>query len=316
MRLRAAIEAGILVFFLATTLVVVLWYNAAAPTGAEGDGDAREHVRSGDELYAAGRAKFNAAALKYWEALRLDPGMADAHFRIAAVYYDNGWNHEPLRALEEVEKIDPQYPGLHLLLGKIHNRMGNADEAFEALQKAVAAQPEIPEAHYYLGTVYQQKAMTEEAIREYEKAVEASLRPYSPKNRVLESHLQLGRIYKGRDYERAEAEFRKALSMDPESAEVLSELRNIYRQRAEYHISQKEYDRAMERYREILKIDPNNLGNVEIYMELGSRYEHNELYDEAFEMYDAARKLDPMNFSVYTALKQIDILRSMGTIEE
>lgn len=316
MRLRAAIETGILLFFLAITLVVVLWYNAAVPAGVEGDGNAKEYVRSGDELYAAGRAKFNAAALKYWEALKLDPNSADAYFRIATVYHDNGWNHEPLRALEEVERIAPQYPGLHLLLGKIHNRMGNADEAFEALQEAVEAQPEIPEAHYYLGTVYQQRAMTEEAIREYEKAVEASLKPYSPRTRVLESHLQLGRIYKGRDYERAETEFRKALSMDPESAEVLSELRNLYRQQAEYYISQREYDRAMERYREILKIDPNNPGNVEIYMDLGSRYEHSELYDKAFEMYDAARRLDPMNFSVYRALRQIDILRSMGNIEE
>ncbi len=313
MRLRTVIEAAILAVFLITTLAAIMWYNIAVPTDAEDGGNAKEYVQSGDQLYAAGSLKFNAAAVKYWEAIKRDPNLAGARFRLAAIYFDKAWNYQPLHLLEELERTNPQYPGLYLLLGKIHDRMQNTDKAFNAFQKAVAVQPEIPEAHYYLGTTYQQKNMPEKALREYEKAIEAGLKVGSPDASVLKAHLQLGRIYKIReDYGKAEAEFKKALSVDPASIAVLSDLRGLYNRQAEHYKRQREYDRAMERYGEILKVDPDNPRNMEIYMELGGRYEGNGLYDRAAEMYEAARKLDPMNFEVFRALRQVDILRGIS----
>ena len=143
MRLRTVIEAAILAVFLITTLAAIMWYNIAVPTDAEDGGNAKEYVQSGDQLYAAGSLKFNAAAVKYWEAIKRDPNLAGARFRLAAIYFDKAWNYQPLHLLEELERTNPQYPGLYLLLGKIHDRMQNTDKAFNAFQKAVAVQPEI-----------------------------------------------------------------------------------------------------------------------------------------------------------------------------
>ena len=318
MKFRTVIEAVILALFLTSALAATLWYNKAVPDDAESDKSAREYVLSGDQLYAAGRPKFNEAAVNYWEAIKQDTSdTAGARFRLAAIYYYNGWNYQPLRLLEELERIDPQYPGLYLLLGKIHDSMQNTDKAFSAFQKAVAAQPDIPEVHYYLGTTYQQKNMPEEAISEYKKAIKASLKTGSPDAGVLKAHLQLGRIYKGRaDYEKAEAEFKEALKIDSAHAEVLSDLRGVYNKQAEYHKRQREYDRAMEKYGEILKINPDNPRNLGIYMELGDRYVGDGLYYKAAEMYESARKLDPMNFEVFKALIQVDILKGMSGEEE
>ncbi len=116
-----------------------------------------------------------------------------------------------------------------------------------------------------------------------------------------------------KDVERAEKEFGKALELDPTSAEVISELRTLYKQQAEGYKSQREYNKMAEKYGEILKIDPKNLRNIEIYLELGMRYEQNELYDKAAEMYEAVKELDPMNFEMFIALKQLEILRGMGS---
>ena len=316
MKLRTVIEAVILAIFLITTFAATLWYNRAVPNDAGGDKSAGEYIRSGDQLYAAGSRKFSAAAVEYWEAIKLDANTPDAQFKLASIYYDKGWNHQPLHALKKLEQIDPQYPGLHLLFGKIYDRMQDTDQAFDAFQKAVAAQP-VSEAHYYLGTTYQQKGMTEEAIIEYEKSIEANPKAGSPDASVLKAHLQLGRIYKLKEnYEKAEIELRKALDMDPEYVVVLSDLRSLYSQQAEYYERQREYDRAMEEYGEILKIDPDNSRNVKIYMELGDRYVGNGLYDKAAEMYESARKLDPMHFEVFRALRQVDILRGIRVEEE
>ncbi|MFC1714510.1 tetratricopeptide repeat protein [Candidatus Poribacteria bacterium] len=325
MRLRAAIETAILAIFLTLTLAVTLWYSRTVP--ADVSGSAMEYAQAGDRLYEAGWSKLNAAAIKYWEAIRRDPDMAHARFRLANIYYSisNTWNYEPLLELEEVERIDPDYPGLYLLRGKIYHRMQDNDKEFEALQQAVMRQPESSEVHYYLGLAYHRKGMMKTAIGEYEKATASGLEPTTADNEaILKSYLQLGRIFEmGNDREKiekdagkAEERFRKALNLDPTSAEVISELRTLYKQQAEHYKSQREYNKMAERYGEILKIDPKSLGNIEIYMELGMRYEQDGFYDKAAEMYEAAKELDPMNFEMFIALKQLEALRGMGGQEE
>ena len=317
MRLQAIAEAAILVIFLAAALVVILASSKTAPTdSSRGMGDfphvevgvsAQEYVQRGDRIYAVGRPRFNEAAIQYREAIKRNPDIVEAHFRLATIYYEYIWNYETLRELAEVERIDPDYPGLYLLLGKVHNRMGDTDKAFESLQRAATSQPGNSEAHYYLGTIYEQRKMAEEAISEYEKAVENG----SDSAAVLQAHLQLGRIYKGRkEQEKAEEEFRQALGVDPASAEVISELRGLYRQEAEDYEYRDEYDRAAEKYEEMLKMDPNNPRNVEIYMKLGNIYRSNELYDEAAAMYEAAARLDPLNYDAFSALKELELLRA------
>ena len=51
-------------------------------------------------------------------------------------------------------------------------------------------------------------------------------------------------------------------------------------------------------------------------MKLGSIYRSNEIYDRAAAMYEAATRLDPMNFDAFSALKELEILRSISSDEE
>ena len=307
MRLRIIIESAILAIFLITVLVVILGRSMFISDDM-GDGrSAEDQVRLGDRLYAAGRAKHSEAAIHYWEAIKQKPGLVDAHIKLAAIYYENIWNSQTLRELDEAERIDPEHPGLFLLRGEIYHRMGDTDKAFESLKRAVASQPENSDARFYLGTIYQQRGMTEAAITEYKMAVEGN----SDDTAVLRSHLQLGRIYKANDREMAKSEFKKALSIDPSSAEVISELRILYKQEASDYEQQDEYIKAAEKYKEILALDPDNPENVGIYMQLGYIYKSYELYDKATAMYKAVEKFEPLNFDAFSELRELKLLRSM-----
>lgn len=345
MKIRVAVELIILMVFIAVALVVVLWSSKAIPADVDGR-SAQEYVQEGDRLYVAGKLKAKAASVKYWEALALDPNLVDARLKIASIYYNQGWNHESLRELSKVESIDPNYPGLHLLRGKIYHEIDDNAKEFESFQQAIISQPDNPESHYYLGTLYQRENRTEEAIVEYEKAVELdAVASAAESMAVLKSHLQLGRIFrmgKGeeikKDEERAEKELKMALKMDPASAQVISELRIMYGRQVKYYKSQRDYDKVAEIYAKILEVDPNDLRNVTIYLELGDRYKDeaydvyekaleagsapgitdsmNKFYDEAAEMYEAARKLDPTNSEAFAALRELEILRDVGIQEQ
>ena len=312
MRLRIIAEIAILMIFLTVALVAILGRNVATSADMEDSVSAEEYAQRGDRIYASGRSRFNEASIQYWEAVKRNPDMPDVYLKLAAIYYEYDWNYQTLHELSEVERIDPNYPGLALLLGKVHDKMADADKAFEAFQRAVTLEPGNAEAHFYLGAIYQQRAVEEEATRmekeaisEYEKAVESG--PGSAA--ALKAHLQLGRIYRNKNPEKAEKEFREALGLDPASAEAISELRNLYRHEAEDYENRDEYDKAAEKYEEIVKIDPNSPRNVEIYMKLGNIYRSNELYDRAVAVYEAATKLDPLNFDAFSALKELEMLR-------
>lgn len=309
MRFGAIAEIVILLIFLMVALATISVRNPAETS--EDARSAEEYIQTGNRFYEMGKPKFNEASIEYWKAIDLNPDMAEAHYKLADIYYEHVWDYQALGELDKVERIDPNYPGLHSLLGRIYNRMSEPDKALEAFQRALALQPEDSDVHYYVGTIYQQQGMEEEAIDSYEKAVEA----YDGES-AMKAYLQLGRIYKNKDREKAKDQFIKALSIDPESAEVLSELRSVYRQEAEDYRFRDEYDKAAEKYEEMIKLNPDDPRNVEAYMELGNIYRSNELYDKAFTMYEAARKLDPFNFDAFSALKELELLKGVDSKNE
>lgn len=313
MKLGTIIEIAILLVFIIVALLVILVNNEASYVG---NISAAELLRQGNELYNAGRAKYNQAAQKYLEALKINPDIAEARLKLADIYYEYIWNYEALDELNKLKKIDPGNPNLYLIMGKVYNRLGDSDKASEAFSQAVAIQPGSSEAHYFLGTVYQQLNNEAEAIKEYEQAIHGG----SDKASVVNSYLQLGRIYRakpdGQDF--AEKALKTALNIDSTSADIISELRSFYRNQAENYEFQGRFDKAAEKYEEMVKIDPENLRNVEIYLQIGSIYRSEEQYDKAAKAYEAVIKLDPMNFDAFGALKELELLKNLnkGKIEE
>ncbi len=297
------IEIAILLIFIISTPFLVLVERGISMSVKDSDKSAMELVKLGEQLYSTGRSKFNEASILYWEAIKREPNMLKARFRLAEIYYTYVWNYEALKQLEEIEKVDPKYPSAYLLMGKIYHRLSINDKAFEAFQKETALRPDNPTAYYYLGTIYQQQNDEDSALASYQNAIKF---PNIDKESVVKSYLQIGRIYKNRnDLINAESAFKNGLEIDPGSLEIISELKNLYEREADIFKSQRRFDKALEAYEKIVKLEPDRPENSWIYVEIGNIYRSMELNDKAISAYKKAAKIDPLNYDAFAALKEL-----------
>jgi Flp pilus assembly protein TadD len=142
---------------------------------------AREQLEKGKELYRNDQDA--EAVLAFQEAVRLDPDLAEGHFRL-------GLGYESLGKREEGES---EYK-----------------KAIASYKKYLEENREDPEAHYDLGQTYAGLGQYSEAIREYREATK--LKEDDP-----DMYYDLGvALTKLAQYDAAAAAFSKSLEIDPE----------------------------------------------------------------------------------------------------
>ena len=123
------------------------------------------------------------AVLAFMEAVRLDPDLAEAHFRLALGF----------ETLGKSEEAEAEYK-----------------KAVAAYKKYLDDNPDDAEAHYALGQTYAGLSQYSEAIREYREATK--LKEDDP-----DIYYDLGVAYtKLAQYDAAAASFSKSLEIDPD----------------------------------------------------------------------------------------------------
>jgi Flp pilus assembly protein TadD len=143
---------------------------------------AREQLEKGKELYRNDQDA--ESVLAFQEAVRLDPNLAEAHFRL-------GLGYESLGKREEAES--------------------EFKKAIAAYKKYLEEHHDDIEAHYDLGQTYAGLGQYSEAIREYREA--AKLKEDDP-----DIYYDLGVAYtKLAQYDAAAAAFSKSLEIDPDN---------------------------------------------------------------------------------------------------
>jgi Flp pilus assembly protein TadD len=156
--------------------------KAEVSNGLAGDkSQARVLLEKGKELYRDDQDSEAVAAFN--EALKLDPDLAEAHFRLGLGY----------EALDKREEAEAQYK-----------------KAVEAYKKHLDQNPDDSEAHYNLGQAYAGLGQYSEAIREYRHATK--LKTDDP-----DIYYDLGVAHtKLAQYDAAAVAFSKSLEIDPE----------------------------------------------------------------------------------------------------
>jgi tetratricopeptide (TPR) repeat protein len=110
-----------------------------------------EWFNLGCELDTASPAEARHA---YYQALELDPAMADAHVNLGRLYHEA---KEPAKAeahYRAAVQQAPDDPVAHFDLAVLLEEAGCPDEAIQAYRCALQAAPDFADAHYNLGLLF------------------------------------------------------------------------------------------------------------------------------------------------------------------
>lgn len=135
-------------------------------------------------------------------------------------HYRNDEDAQAIEAFQEAIKLDPDLAEGHFRLGLTYDALGQQQEAEEAYKKAVETYKKYldaeennndAEAHYNLGQTYAGLHVYTEAVREYRQAVRLK-----PDDAAIYYDLGLA-LMRLAQYDEAVSAFSKSLEIDPEN---------------------------------------------------------------------------------------------------
>lgn len=170
----------------------------------------------GNALQDMGR--LNDAAASYRKAIAIRPQYALAYSNLAAVFNSLGEYTQALDAAQRAVRIAPGLAGAHTNMGNACFGLGNLEAAAASYQRALALEPADAGANLNLSLVLLELGHHEEALAHCQRAMAASAPNWS-------MYLCLGDILRARgDLDPAIEAYRKALMLDPRSAQTLERL--------------------------------------------------------------------------------------------
>ena len=222
-----------------------------------------------DDAISDGRAdEINKAIEEYKMALNADPNSAELSDGLADLYFRAGRVHDAEVTARALLKSSPNDIGAHKLLGHIYLRqLGEGGNGVSSASPA--------------GNVL------DLAIGEFEKIV--ALQPKS-----VEDHMVLGQLYTLKHQpEKAEAEFKTAQEIEPESEEVVLNLSRLYAESGDMQ-------HAVKTIADI----PADGRTPKMEFTLGALYEQLKQHKNAIAAYQRAEALEPGSLQTMDALAQ------------
>jgi TolB-like protein/Tfp pilus assembly protein PilF len=211
----------------------------------------------------------------------------DAYLRGRFYWTNRGDLHKSMEAYQQAIQKDPQfalaYAGLastYALLGQVpYDDLAPSDakpKAREAANRALELDPDLAQAHAVLGNVaFSYEWDFEKAEQEFQRAI--SLGPNSPTSHLWFSHYCIVR----NRLPQALEENSRTLELDP-----VSPLFNTVRAEIEYN--SRNYDAGIEQGRRTLEQYPSYWL---AYIWLGSSYREKKMYAEALDQFSRGRQL-------------------------
>jgi tetratricopeptide (TPR) repeat protein len=279
---------------------------------------------------------------------KVDRAASYYHFSLAHMYEEMmsmyGRSEYATKAIEEYRLAidnDPSSDFLNSGLAELYYRTGRIRDAVQEAQAMIQRDPNNLQAHKLLGRIYrrslgdtqagaQSREILTLAIGEYE-----ALARIEPKN--ADNHLLLGQLYiLNKDLTKAETEFKTAMNLDPTNEEAVTNLAYLYNEEGDSakaaatlnaipearrtsriygslgytYEQQKDYKKAVEAFRQALKMDKDNL---EAMRGLAQNLSNDNQLEAALEQFKAVQDADPQDATA--SLRISEIYRRMGKLD-
>lgn len=167
---------------------------------------ARAQLDKGKELYRNDQDA--EAVLAFQEAVRLDPNLAEAHFRLGMGYESLGKRDEAegeyKKAVEAYKKYFEQNENdaeAHYALGQSYANLGQYSEAVRQYKEATKLKDDDPDMFYDLGVAYTKLAQYDAAASAFSKSLEIDPDNYRAQDGLDEAKEGIQRIRVGRKHQ-------------------------------------------------------------------------------------------------------------------
>ena len=238
---------------------------------------------------------------------KLDRAAAYFHYTLAHMYEEQitiyGRSELANKAMEEYRlaiEADPSSEFLTSALAELYVKTGRIRDAVLEAQDILKRDPNNIEAHKLLGRIYLRSLgdlpgggnngsdnVLKLAIEQYEQIVKIE-----PDN--VDDHLLLGRLYRlNNDLQKAEAELKTAVKLDPDSEEAITTLSLLYTDEGDTAKALK-----------VLSAVPDTGRSAKLYAALGATYEQRKEYKSAIDAYKHAIQLDRDNLDAIRGLAE------------
>ena len=236
---------------------------------------------------------------------KVDKAAAYYHYTLAHMYEEMvtayGRSDLAVKATEEYRlaiEADPSSEFLTSALAELYVKTGRIADAVKEAQDIIKRDPKNLEAHKLLGRIYLRSLgdmpggngssnILRLAIDQYEQITK--LDPDS-----VDDHLLLGRLYRlANEMQKAEAELKIAVKLDPSSEEAVTTLAMLYTDEGDTGHALK-----------VLSSIPDSARSAKLYSALGAAYEQRKDFKGAIDAYKHAVMLDRDNLDAIRGLAE------------
>lgn len=214
--------------------------------------------------------KLREAAESFRKMLTINPGIAEIHCNLAAIYSQLHDNKAAIGSYRKALQIKPDLTVAHFNLGALLQQQNQLQDAARHYQQAVTQQPGFHEAWVNWGAVLQLQGDQKNAEQCYRKALAL--------NADAQGHYNLGTtLYDQGAHPEAIAAFQEALKLEPQFADAWNNLGETYR-------DQGEMSEAVRCYREALRAEPRH---PRANYNLGESYSLGDQLEQAIPYFSA-----------------------------
>lgn len=227
--------------------------------------------------------RFDEAHRDMQKAVTIDSTKASYFLTLSDIYFAGNRIMYARNALMKASELEPQNLKARSKLAEIYFLLKKYNESLEQTAEMQKISPGNALAYFIRGMCYKETGDTNRALSNFQTAIENDRDYYN-------AYMQAGVLFQLKNNPVCIEYFNNALRIKPESEEALYG-------RALFLQENGDYDRAIQDYTQILKINPRNKN---AHYNLGYlHYTYLKVYNQAIKHYDDAIAADPNYAEAY-----------------